>query len=77
MIEPQMIDFYNKQKSIPKYIDPVNTSNINQLNPVYITAKKNYELYYKRTPGTVYFSDIEKSSAGIEGWATAGPCPIT
>jgi len=73
MSEPQMIDFYNKEKAIPKYIDPINISNINKLNPVYIAAKKNYELFYKGTPGQVYFSDIVKSSAGIEGWATAGP----
>jgi hypothetical protein len=30
-------------------------------------------LYHNKEPETVYFSDIEKSSAGIEGWACAGP----
>jgi len=67
-----MIHFYSK-KNIPKYFELINTSHVNKSNPIYLSAKKNYILYHNKDPETVYFSDIEKSSAGIEGWACAGP----
>ena len=69
MNEPQIIDFYHKQNK-PKYLKPIN---INQTDPICLVAKSNYTLFYNKDPETVYFSDVEQSSAGIEGWACAGP----
>ena len=69
MNEPQIIDFYHRENK-PKYLEPIN---IDQTNPICLVAKKNYTLFYKKDPETVYFSDVKDSSAGIEGWACAGP----
>lgn len=72
MNEPQLIDFYHKENK-PKYLEPINIHQKNKTDPICLVAKSNYTLFYKKDPETVYFSDVEQSSAGIEGWACAGP----
>ena len=72
MNEPQLIDFYYK-KNKPKYLEEINIRQMNKAEPICLVAKKNYTIFHNKDPKTVYFSDVEQSSAGIEGWACAGP----
>ena len=61
-MNPKLLILHLKQNK-PKYLKPIN---INQTDPICLVIKSNYTLFYNKDPETVYFSDVEQSSAGIE-----------